>query len=164
MARHARTDAFWRSKIGIPTLGTAVPCHFDASFSSRDATTPRPLMSPDCFGLYTSCTHILYTYMGLGPYPAWALGGRTCPPMLRAGPAMLAAPGVCEHEGVPTSVVVVPLGGAPLCLCSSLLSAPSRLLVQNRVEVHRKHPCDLVPFSPRGSSLDLSIQGSEANS
>jgi hypothetical protein len=24
--------------------------------------------------------------MGLGPYPAWALDGRTCPPMLRAGP------------------------------------------------------------------------------
>jgi hypothetical protein len=40
----------------------------------------------------------------------------------------------------------------------------SLLTVQNRAQVHRKPTRDLVPFSPRGSSLDLSIQGSKANS
>jgi hypothetical protein len=36
-------------------------------------------------------------------------------------------------------------------------------MVQNRAQVHRKPTGDLVPFSPRRFSLDLSIQGSEAN-
>jgi hypothetical protein len=38
------------------------------------------------------------------------------------------------------------------------------LTVQNRAQVRRKPTCDLVPFHQGGSSLDLSIQGSEANS
>jgi hypothetical protein len=38
------------------------------------------------------------------------------------------------------------------------------LTVQNRAQVHRKLTGDLVPFHQEGSSLDLSIQGSEANS
>jgi hypothetical protein len=38
------------------------------------------------------------------------------------------------------------------------------LTVKNRDQVHRKPTGDLMPFSPRRSSLDLSIQGSEANS
>jgi hypothetical protein len=40
----------------------------------------------------------------------------------------------------------------------------SLLAVQNRVQVHCKPTGDLVPFHQGGSSLDLSIQGSEANS
>jgi hypothetical protein len=38
------------------------------------------------------------------------------------------------------------------------------LTVQNRAQVHRKPKGDLVPFHQGGSSLDFSIQGSEANS
>jgi transposase InsO family protein len=38
------------------------------------------------------------------------------------------------------------------------------LTVQNRAQVHRKPTSDLVPFHQGGSSLDLSIQGSETNS
>jgi hypothetical protein len=37
------------------------------------------------------------------------------------------------------------------------------LTVQNRAQVHRKPTGDLVPFHQGGSSLDLSIQGLEAN-
>jgi hypothetical protein len=37
------------------------------------------------------------------------------------------------------------------------------LTAQNRAQVHRKPMGDLVPFHQGGSSLDLSIQGSEAN-
>jgi hypothetical protein len=38
------------------------------------------------------------------------------------------------------------------------------LTVQNRAQVHRKPTGDLVLFHQGGFSLDLSIQGSEANS
>jgi hypothetical protein len=36
----------------------------------------------------TEGVHVLYTYMGLGPLPAWAVGGRTWSPMLRVGPGL----------------------------------------------------------------------------
>jgi hypothetical protein len=38
------------------------------------------------------------------------------------------------------------------------------LTVPNCAQVHRKPSSDLVPFHQGGFSLDLSIQGSEANS
>jgi hypothetical protein len=91
----SQTVRRWRAAPALTRSG-------DRRSESRRSVSPPPVAStlrflretqrrraPDVSGLfwlYTSCTHILYTYMGLGPYPAWALGGRTCPPMLRAGP------------------------------------------------------------------------------
>jgi hypothetical protein len=45
-----------------------------------------------------------------------------------------------------------------------MISKTGLLTLQNHAQVHCKPTADLVPFHQGGSSLDLSIQGSKANS